>query len=85
MRKHSQTYFEYIHSELWKSRSAECIRKAKYRCEECGNIGKLVTHHKNYQRLGNELPEDLQVLCPACHSQRHKRGDYAITNENETK
>jgi hypothetical protein len=30
-------------------------------------------HHKTYERLGNELIEDCQVLCEQCHYKLHGR------------
>jgi len=64
-------YIEYIHSEAWRSRAAEAIRKAGYKCSKCGNIGKLECHHNAYNRLGAELDSDLDVLCDSCHKQIH--------------
>ena len=60
-------YQAYLHSGVWKARSAEAIRKAKYRCAQCGNIGRLQCHHLTYTRLGNELSSDIVVLCDKCH------------------
>jgi hypothetical protein len=32
---------------------------------------RLEVHHLSYERLGHELPDDLIVLCPACHAAAH--------------
>ena len=64
-------YIEYIHSGVWKARSAEAIRKTKYLCQKCGNIGRLQAHHLNYERLGAELDTDLLVVCEKCHKEIH--------------
>jgi 5-methylcytosine-specific restriction endonuclease McrA len=64
-------YFEYIHSPQWQARSAECIRKAGYKCKKCGSMFGLQTHHKQYANLGNEKDEDLRVLCKSCHKEIH--------------
>lgn len=32
---------------------------------------RLEVHHLTYARLGRELPDDLIVLCPACHAAAH--------------
>ena len=71
MPKHSQSYFDYIHSPQWQARSAECIRKAGYKCQQCGNIGKLEVHHKVYKNLGNEKDDDLIAVCKQCHKEIH--------------
>lgn len=31
----------------------------------------LEVHHLTYERLGREHPDDLIVLCPACHAAAH--------------
>lgn len=35
----------------------------------------LEVHHLNYERLGAELDEDLELLCKRCHTIEH-RGSY---------
>ncbi len=43
-------------------------------CERCGdrhNVWQLEFHHKTYERLGHELLEDLEMLCPECHARQH--------------
>jgi ssDNA-binding Zn-finger/Zn-ribbon topoisomerase 1 len=64
-------YKEYLHSDYWLSLKAQAIRNAGYRCEQCGSMVKLNVHHGSYERLGNEQPEDLQVLCHKCHKAKH--------------
>jgi len=65
-------YHEYIHSEIWRARASEMIRKGGYKCSKCGNIGHLQCHHTRYTNLGNEKEGDLLVLCEACHKKIHK-------------
>jgi hypothetical protein len=63
-------YSEYLNSPEWKQRRAECLRMSKYTCARCGLVkpaSQLHVHHLTYERLGNELPADLQVVCLACH------------------
>lgn len=45
---------------------------ADHKCERCGayNVS-LDVHHKTYERLGFEAPEDLEVLCRDCHNKAH--------------
>ena len=64
-------YQDYLASDLWNSRKAEAIRLAKYKCQDCGNIGTLQVHHLRYTNLGHEPDEDLTVLCKNCHKKRH--------------
>ena len=38
------------------------------RCEKSFHPSELDVHHRTYERLGHELPSDLQVLCRVtCH------------------
>ncbi len=64
-------YDEYIHSAEWATVRTRALRRAQFRCEWCGTKKKLQVHHRSYARLGNESPDDLQVLCKKCHEERH--------------
>jgi 5-methylcytosine-specific restriction endonuclease McrA len=69
-------YGEYINSPEWKGRSNNAKDSAGHRCQLCnkaGNNRELHTHHRTYERLGNELPEDLIVLCAGCHAKFHDK------------
>lgn len=59
-------YISYINSGKWRNKSKR-IRKKRGACEHCGSIYRLQVHHLTYERLGNELPSDLLVLCRDCH------------------
>lgn len=61
----------YLKTRHWKETSAEAIARAGGCCHECGNTHGLETHHKTYAHLGDERPEDLEVLCGCCHTERH--------------
>lgn len=63
-------YYEYIQSPEWKQKSKEAKERAMNRCQLCyrpSNEIVLHTHHRTYERLGNELDTDLTVLCEECH------------------
>lgn len=40
-------------------------------CERCGILPGVQLHHLTYERIGSERPEDLQLLCKACHEFIH--------------
>jgi 5-methylcytosine-specific restriction endonuclease McrA len=72
-------YAEYIQTYHW-LQVAEETRMHRPHCEVCGMNRQwsryfwgvdLNVHHKTYENLGNEKPEDLEVLCVRCHSERH--------------
>lgn len=68
-------YAKYLKSDHWRQRRAQALHDAGYRCNDCGRhayeAGPLEVHHLTYARLFGELPEDLKVLCRACHGRRH--------------
>lgn len=63
-------YHSYISSIKWKVKRNDAIKRAGYKCQGCG-LSKwsveLEVHHKTYKNFGNELDDDLEVLCPDCH------------------
>ncbi len=60
-------YYEYIKSAEWKSKADAAKELAGGRCQVCNKTGNLNAHHRTYERLGKELPEDITVLCRDCH------------------
>jgi 5-methylcytosine-specific restriction endonuclease McrA len=52
------------------------MRRANFRCErqkpgEPRHEGPLDVHHKHYDTLGHEGPDDVEVLCRTCHHNEH--------------
>jgi hypothetical protein len=66
-------YHFYIQSPEWKAKADAAKERADHRCQLCNGDGVLHTHHRTYERLGNELPEDLIVLCANCHAKFHDK------------
>jgi hypothetical protein len=61
-------YYEYIHSAEWRKKSDSANRRAGYRCQICNSSDKILdAHHRTYERLGQEQPDDVTVLCRDCH------------------
>lgn len=60
-------YYEYIQSAEWQARANEAKRRALYRCQICNSPNNLIAHHRTYNRLGKERPEDITILCSSCH------------------
>jgi 5-methylcytosine-specific restriction endonuclease McrA len=65
------TYHEYIISPEWRERVTAYKDAADWTCEDCGVTENITGHHKHYLNLGNEPPEDIEVLCWGCHKGRH--------------
>jgi hypothetical protein len=63
-----EKYNERINSEAWRDLKRGIISERGEACERCGTTGTLHLHHKNYERLGCERTDDLELLCPGCHA-----------------
>lgn len=62
------TYAEYLQTDQWRATRDAAIARAGGQCALCDRTGlSLVVHHRSYERLGEELPEDLAVLHEECH------------------
>jgi hypothetical protein len=65
-------YRDYLSSSDWQSKRRLALERAGNRCQLCASRSKqLEVHHNSYKRLGHEEPEDLIVLCRACHQRFH--------------
>lgn len=66
-------YSEYLQTEHWSRVRSRAMAFAKYRCQVC-NAGEceLHTHHRTYDRIGEERDDDVIVLCEQCHTLFHQ-------------
>jgi hypothetical protein len=65
----------YLQTDHWRALRTEVICIAIHRCQCCGTTDddvNLDVHHLTYERLGFEIPSDLEVLCRKCHNLKHK-------------
>lgn len=67
-------YKKYLLSPQWKEKRAVALNRAGNRCQLCNSKNKLEVHHRTYERIGVEIPEDLTVLCHECHSYFSAKG-----------
>jgi 5-methylcytosine-specific restriction endonuclease McrA len=66
------SFAEYRVQPEWQVRRAQAITRAEYKCQTCpARDTTLDVHHNNYERYGNERPQDLVVLCRSCHQKIH--------------
>lgn len=72
MRIPKKQYDKYIASEEWKLKREEVFLIKWRACEKCKTKSNLCIHHWTYVRLGNELIDDLFVLCNKCHFDLHE-------------
>jgi len=64
-------YTEYLQTTHWHFKRSDALRRSKHRCQLCNSTKRLDVHHRTYENLGNEEPEDLIVLCRKCHKHFH--------------
>ena len=65
-------YGEYLKTKEWQQTRRRALKSAGYKCQLCGTDGvQLHVHHKTYDNIGEEKPDDLIVLCKACHKKQH--------------
>lgn len=65
------TYKQYLASPVWQTKRKSVLKRANYRCEQCGRYSRLDIHHKTYDRIFSERLIDLQALCRLCHKGKH--------------
>lgn len=65
----------YYASREWAILKEQVRDRSGGRCERCKVADCEQTHHLTYERLGNELLEDLQGLCAPCHEYVSGRRD----------
>jgi len=71
----TDNYRRYLESDEWRAVRSGALERARHRCARCGSTDDLHVHHVSYTRLGYERPDDLTVLCAACHELEHRRRD----------
>jgi len=72
----SRNYASYLATGHWRALRRDALERAGRRCTSCGfdpqgMIDLLEVHQRTYERLGCEQPDDLVVLCRACHAGEH--------------
>jgi hypothetical protein len=73
-------YAAYRQTPAWLGRRRLALEAAAHRCQVCNATGRLDVHHRTYERIFNELPGDLTVLCRDCHATFHgKQGAAALS------
>lgn len=79
-------YYSYIKSTEWRKKADEAKSRAGHRCQVCNRPQSIVTlnaHHRTYERLGNERPEDITVLCHECHELFEKQNKIVRPADDE--
>lgn len=70
-------YQDRIASADWKTLKHKLVSQRGNRCERCAcESTTLALHHKHYKSLGQELPDDLELLCADCHKEADEKRDH---------
>jgi len=75
-------YNDYLQSDEWKARRDYRLKKDGFRCAICGTGKNLQVHHITYERIQNELIDDLVTLCESCHNGVHS-SDVVLEKRNK--
>lgn len=67
------TYQDYLKTDHWKRVRQEAVERAGNRCQLCNKPGTLHVHHRTYENIGDERPNDLIALCGYCHAKFHDK------------
>ena len=77
-------YQNYLLGDHWRAFRLKVLAERR-ECQECGiDYRKAVklyrqwlnVHHLTYERIGQEKPADVEVLCYGCHMKQHGLGDW---------
>jgi 5-methylcytosine-specific restriction endonuclease McrA len=67
-------YEKHIKSQKWRNIRDSMFKLRGKKCESCGESSyALEVHHLTYERMGNESPKDLMVLCKECHKKEDNK------------
>lgn len=67
----SMPYQQYLQTDHWQSIRKRELKYADYRCRLCDEDVNLQVHHRTYDRIGCERPNDVTALCQECHEKHH--------------
>lgn len=65
----------YLASREWALKKRAARSRSGGTCERCGQAPSAHVHHLTYERIGEELLEDLLDVCRGCHEWL-SGGDY---------
>ena len=70
-------YLLHLQSDYWKNIRLQVLERDNNTCQECKEKPATEVHHLTYERLGNELLEDLLAVCRICHLNIHEKVEEA--------
>jgi hypothetical protein len=70
-KSHYYKYLIHLQSDYWKNIRLKVLERDCDICQKCKERKATEVHHLTYERLGNELLEDLLSVCRSCHLKIH--------------
>jgi hypothetical protein len=71
-------YRRYRQTDGWKDKADAALTHARYHCQVCTSDDvPLDVYHRTYDRIFQERPDDLIVLCESCHQALRQGGRLA--------
>ena len=70
-RNYKNIYYSYLNTKEWHDKRNKMLNYADYKCSRCSKTENLQVHHLNYNTVGFESFNDLQVVCNGCHKKIH--------------
>jgi HNH endonuclease len=61
------------YGHAWSQTRKRILAERGRKCERCDSKDRPQVHHLTYERVGQEAPTDLIVLCHRCHVLEHMR------------
>jgi len=75
------SYAQYLKTTHWHNLRESLISATGGICQDCKQQDRILTlHHKNYDHVGSETRQDLEVLCTDCHQRRHSEKTFVPSN-----
>lgn len=69
-----EEYHLYLQTPEWEVKRRAMLWLSNYSCKLCDNKNyPFHVHHRTYQNIGKEIPDDLIVLCQNCHETFHEK------------
>lgn len=65
-------YYTYLQSDTWKQKRAKVLIRDNGQCQLCKVQSATDVHHLTYDRIYEELLEDLLSVCRGCHTEVHR-------------
>ena len=78
-----EEYKSYLRSPEWKEKRKEFLEMANYECQDCGSKEHIQVHHLNYDCIGEEEFDDVEVLCGDCHEDKELEKGTDLEEEDD--